>query len=281
MVTIYNRLNPWQAVSVFTLYGVLSAILLLAILGVYFDASFRSSEGVNYILLIFRGCSLAIKVLVSLILSYLSYTNQRINLNFTSAKKFFQAVIRRKLKLINIQSGQVKSFFKPDKPKRLLIIIVWNVFNLILSLVTVILYKDLTYLEGLLMLMILNTLFFMILYVALKKKYNEHIAVITYLLMFFSAFAWIPALIFFSIKRKNDEISPANSREKNEECRFARFYDEHDMWHFFGAVALFFTLMILMTLDDDLKKNPKSEQTNFRVYKQNHGVRPITMANEY
>ena len=286
MVTIYNRLNPWQAVSVFTVYGVLSAILLLAILGVYFDAVFRSSEGGNEgiicenMLVVFRSCSLVIKVSVSLLLSYLSYTNQRINLNVTSVKKFFQAILGRIVKLINIQEGEVKSFFKPDKPKRFLIIIIWNLFNLVLSLVTVIFYKDLNYLEGLLMITILNTFFFMLLYIALKKKYNEHIAVLTYVIMVISAFAWIPALIFFRMKRKNDEESPANSREKNEECSFARFYDEHDMWHFLGAIGLFLTLMMLVTLDDDLRSHPNSEQKNFRVCKQNHRARPITLAYE-
>ena len=44
--------------------------------------------------------------------------------------------------------------------------------------------------------------------------------------------------------------SPAISRDGNIEC-VALFYDSHDMWHFTSAFALFFSFLMLMTLDDD------------------------------
>ncbi|EPQ12132.1 SID1 transmembrane family member 1 [Myotis brandtii] len=46
--------------------------------------------------------------------------------------------------------------------------------------------------------------------------------------------------------------TPAESREKNRECVLLDFFDEHDIWHFLSATALFFSFLVLLTLDDDL-----------------------------
>ncbi|KAF4020759.1 hypothetical protein G4228_012321 [Cervus hanglu yarkandensis] len=46
--------------------------------------------------------------------------------------------------------------------------------------------------------------------------------------------------------------TPAESREKNRECTLLDFFDDHDIWHFLSATALFFSFLVLLTLDDDL-----------------------------
>ncbi|XP_060154052.1 SID1 transmembrane family member 1 isoform X4 [Globicephala melas] len=46
--------------------------------------------------------------------------------------------------------------------------------------------------------------------------------------------------------------TPAESREKNRECILLDFFDDHDIWHFLSATALFFSFLVLLTLDDDL-----------------------------
>ncbi|XP_044107340.1 SID1 transmembrane family member 1 isoform X4 [Neovison vison] len=46
--------------------------------------------------------------------------------------------------------------------------------------------------------------------------------------------------------------TPAESREKNRECILLDFFDDHDVWHFLSATALFFSFLVLLTLDDDL-----------------------------
>ncbi|KAI4548404.1 hypothetical protein MG293_000734 [Ovis ammon polii] len=46
--------------------------------------------------------------------------------------------------------------------------------------------------------------------------------------------------------------TPAKSREKNRECILLDFFDDHDVWHFLSATALFFSFLVLLTLDDDL-----------------------------
>ena len=56
--------------------------------------------------------------------------------------------------------------------------------------------------------------------------------------------------------------SPAVSRDGNREC-LALFYDTHDMWHFSSAFALFFSFLMLMTIDDDTEGVPR---TKLRVF---------------
>uniref|UniRef100_A0A2K5MUT8 SID1 transmembrane family member 1 n=1 Tax=Cercocebus atys TaxID=9531 RepID=A0A2K5MUT8_CERAT len=46
--------------------------------------------------------------------------------------------------------------------------------------------------------------------------------------------------------------TPAESRERNRECILLDFFDDHDIWHFLSATALFFSFLVLLTLDDDL-----------------------------
>ena len=41
-------------------------------------------------------------------------------------------------------------------------------------------------------------------------------------------------------------------RDKNELCNVMDFFDNHDMWHFFSATALFISFIFLLTIDDDL-----------------------------
>ena len=58
-------------------------------------------------------------------------------------------------------------------------------------------------------------------------------------------------------------VSPALSRDKNADCLVLSFYDSHDMWHFVSAFALFFSFLILMTLDD---KQEDKQRNTLRVF---------------
>lgn len=53
--------------------------------------------------------------------------------------------------------------------------------------------------------------------------------------------------------------TPAESRQFNQECKLFRFYDFHDIWHFLSAVGMFFTFMVLLTLDDDLSHTHRTQ----------------------
>ena len=63
---------------------------------------------------------------------------------------------------------------------------------------------------------------------------------------------WIPALYFFKTIKSSSNLTPAESRNLNEECAVLDLYDNHDIWHIFSAGGLFFSYMLLLTLDDGL-----------------------------
>jgi len=60
------------------------------------------------------------------------------------------------------------------------------------------------------------------------------------------------AAYFYIHKHQSRNLSPPESRNKNSVCSFMDFYDNHDMWHFISATALFSTFIGLLTIDDDL-----------------------------
>ena len=91
---------------------------------------------------------------------------------------------------------------------------------------------------------------------------------------------------FFVHKEKNSNVTPAESREKNQPCTLLDFYDgsvksclcnypierqylvwmipkvfdehllffrRHDIWHFLGGAGVFFVFMFIITIDEDRK----------------------------
>ena len=69
--------------------------------------------------------------------------------------------------------------------------------------------------------------------------------------------------ILISSRHQSRSGTPAESRNKNEPCSFLDFYDNHDMWHFTSATALFFAFIFLLTVDDDLLE---VERKDIRVF---------------
>nr|CAD7463842.1 unnamed protein product [Timema tahoe] len=63
---------------------------------------------------------------------------------------------------------------------------------------------------------------------------------------------WVAALYFFLNKSISWALTPAQSRAYNHTCDIWDFYDKHDIWHFLSAASMFFSFMVLLTLDDDL-----------------------------
>ena len=58
-------------------------------------------------------------------------------------------------------------------------------------------------------------------------------------------------------------VNVFTSRNMNEPCMYMDFFDNHDMWHFFSATALFLAFIFLLTIDDDLLLE---ERKNIKVF---------------
>ena len=61
---------------------------------------------------------------------------------------------------------------------------------------------------------------------------------------------WGCGIAFYTQSVTNWLMSPADSRNRNKECILLGFYDSHDIWHFASAFALFFSVLMVMSLDD-------------------------------
>lgn len=81
------------------------------------------------------------------------------------------------------------------------------------------------------------------------KLMPKHFIFLKVFLFFFVASLWAASLYFYSRSSYNTDMSPAKSRESASECLLGGFYDSHDIWHFFSAVALLGNCVIFFHLD--------------------------------
>jgi hypothetical protein len=97
---------------------------------------------------------------------------------------------------------------------------------------------------------------------AYRKKYQWNISLlifflfIIFLLILTSVFVPL-AISYFSRPAYSWEYSSALSRNINTDCTFLDFFDDHDIWHFLSAIALFSTFLVLLFFDEDLNREPR------------------------
>eukprot|EP00092_Neocalanus_flemingeri_P086419 GFUD01108891.1.p1 GENE.GFUD01108891.1~~GFUD01108891.1.p1 ORF type:complete len:183 (+),score=34.01 GFUD01108891.1:34-549(+) len=96
-------------------------------------------------------------------------------------------------------------------------------------------------------------------YMIMKFRSGERPGYQTWIYAGCSALCALPAMYFFVNKEKNSELSPAESRDINSPCVLLEYFDGHDVWHFLGGGAVFFSLMFIFTIDEDLKYKKRSE----------------------
>jgi len=111
--------------------------------------------------------------------------------------------------------------------------------------------------------MIVNFLLVLFYYFAAKVSYREIPSIRPVIYFFLSLVFWICGVIFYNRTITNWLQSPAMSRNGNEECIVLGFFDAHDVWHFVSAFALFFSFLMLMTLDD---RQEGQIRTELRVF---------------
>jgi len=97
-----------------------------------------------------------------------------------------------------------------------------------------------------------NLAIYMVFYLIMKMVYKEFLVRSCKLYLVASLLLMSVSLYFFFNSPKNQDRSPASSREHNEECILFNFYDSHDLWHFLSAGGLFTLFMSLLSIDDDL-----------------------------
>ncbi|KAL6038569.1 hypothetical protein STEG23_023228 [Scotinomys teguina] len=90
---------------------------------------------------------------------------------------------------------------------------------------------------------ICNLLLYLAFYIIMKLRSSEKVLLLPLFCIVATAVVWAAALYFFFQNLSSWEGSPAESREKNRECVLLDFFDDHDIWHFLSATALFFSFL--------------------------------------
>uniref|UniRef100_A0A8C0PCI0 SID1 transmembrane family member 1 n=1 Tax=Canis lupus familiaris TaxID=9615 RepID=A0A8C0PCI0_CANLF len=91
---------------------------------------------------------------------------------------------------------------------------------------------------------ICNLLLYLAFYIIMKLRSSEKLLPIPLFCIVATAVMWAAALYFFFQNLSTWEGTPAESREKNRECILLDFFDDHDVWHFLSATALFFSFLV-------------------------------------
>ncbi|EDO43450.1 predicted protein, partial [Nematostella vectensis] len=219
--------------SAYSVYASFAAIILIAVVGVLF-ASFT-----------FWLVFCIIHITVCLYVSSQLYYMGRVKFG----KKRSQAMVKRE--------GWVGHIGKKMCIDRMLLLLIANIVNWAFAINGVVI-EPRDFATYLLAILIVNGLLYIGFYVIMKLRNKERILPLPFVVSGLSLLCWIAALVFFFKRLTSWQESPAHSREGNSHCLLMGFYDDHDVWHFLSACAMFFSFLALLTLDDDLQGVPRT-----------------------
>ena len=104
-----------------------------------------------------------------------------------------------------------------------------------------------------------NLMVYFLYYVSLKLLHKEMIPYQAYIISVLALICWVPALYFFVSKKTSSNLSPAASRNLNEDCVLGDLFDVHDVWHFLSGAGLFLSFALLIILDDGIAQVPRNK----------------------
>ncbi|XP_073166214.1 SID1 transmembrane family member 1 isoform X5 [Lepidochelys kempii] len=188
-----------------------------------------------------------IHVVASLALSTQIYYMGRFKIDVPDTADF--GIFRRVAMVLYTDCIQQCS--RPMYMDRMVLLIVGNLVNWSFAVFGLV-YRPRDFASYMLGIFICNLLLYLAFYIIMKLRSSEKLLPIPLFCIVATAAVWAAALYFFFQNLSSWEETPAESREKNRPCILLGFFDDHDVWHFLSAAALFFSFLVLLTLDDDL-----------------------------
>uniref|UniRef100_A0A8D2B7E2 SID1 transmembrane family member 1 n=1 Tax=Sciurus vulgaris TaxID=55149 RepID=A0A8D2B7E2_SCIVU len=231
MLKLYQTRHPDINASAYSAYASFAVVIMLTVLGVVFG------KNDVWFWVIFS----AIHILASLALSTQIYYMGRFKIDL--------GIFRRAAMVIYTDCIQQCS--RPLYMDRMVLLVVGNLVNWSFALFGLI-YRPRDFASYMLGIFICNLLLYLAFYIIMKLRSSEKVLPVPLFCIVATAVVWAAALYFFFQNLSSWEGTPAESREKNRECILLDFFDDHDIWHFLSATALFFSFLVLLTLDDDL-----------------------------
>jgi hypothetical protein len=232
MVKLYQNRHPDINATACATFGVLAVAILLGMIGIL--------EGNLYFWIFFT-------VIYLLSCFYLS-----VQIYYMGCWKLNRGLLIRvwRICVYDFWSGPL-NIIKPIYKARMCLLIIGNLCNWALAVWGVYRHQK-DFALFLLAIFMSNTLLYFFFYIVMKCIHKERVNKLSLFFLLISVLCAASAMYFFLHKSISWSNTPAQSRQFNQECKLLRFYDFHDIWHFLSAIGMFFTFMVLLTLDDDL-----------------------------
>ena len=134
----------------------------------------------------------------------------------------------------------------------------WFILITNISTLSMLLYASLTnaYFTGwLLVIGIVNLSIYFSYYLVYKRFNKEKISKNIIILTLIDIVLFILALYFYYNTDYNTFIELEESNKLNDNCILFNFFDNHDIWHFLSAIALYIFMNIILFIDQDIDFN--------------------------
>uniref|UniRef100_A0A1B6JLN8 SID1 transmembrane family member 1 n=1 Tax=Homalodisca liturata TaxID=320908 RepID=A0A1B6JLN8_9HEMI len=238
MMKIYQTRHPDITASAYTTFGILALVIFLGMFGVL--------NGSDWFYIVFTVMHLS----TCLVVTAQIYHVGTWKFNFGMFSRFMNQCKN------DYMAGGLKQSCTPLYPARMILLFLANVGNW--GLVAVGYYLHLgDFATYMLSIFLANLMMYYFFYIVMKLVCKEKILKPPAIYILLSFVFWIAGLYFFYYKSISWKLTPAESRAYNQHCEILSFFDKHDIWHFLSSGALFFSFMVLLTLDDDIAEKDR------------------------
>ncbi|XP_059480473.1 SID1 transmembrane family member 1-like [Neocloeon triangulifer] len=242
MLRIYQNRHPDIHASAYTTFALLAVVILIGMCGVL--------TGTIVFWSIFTTAHLTLCLLLSAQVYFMGCWS-------------FDLGIPARVWAAYTQPGLTcKARFLPVYPKRMALLILGILVNVGLSVVGLV-YRPKNFASFLLAIFMANLNIYCWFYIIMKLVHRERISWPSLFHILASFVLWGLSLFYFFHRNISWQETPALSRTYNHPCDLLDFYDYHDVWHFLSAASMFFSFMVLLTLDDDLRLVPRTQISVF------------------
>ncbi|XP_011155014.1 SID1 transmembrane family member 1 isoform X2 [Harpegnathos saltator] len=232
MIKIYQTRHPDINARAPVTFGILAFIIFIGLIGVL--------DGSMGFWVIFTILHLLICFVLTVQIYYMGRC------------KFNKSVFNRMIQTFKHDARcGIWHLLRPLYPSRFVMLVLANMCNVGLA-VWGNLYQESNFAMFLLIILMSNLILYTFFYIVMKLCHRERILLTPAIYIVLSMLFWGAALYFFVNKTISWALMPAQSRIHNKPCELLNFFDSHDIWHFLSALAMFFSFMVLLTLDDDL-----------------------------
>ena len=231
---LYQLRHPDVTSSAYKVFLGVGMVMLMEIVGVFWSGP------------AFWITSLVMYALAMIVLSVVLYHSGRWELNPRGIRRMFRVCCKF------MASCESKHFTRHD----FVLVVTMNVVNGAFLIYGAVVQPSTP--SYLLMIFITNLMTYCVYYITLKFYHKEKIGWQPIVYGLLGCACWIPALYFYKVKQRWMGGSPAESKNFNAECSLLSMFDYHDIWHMFSAGGLFFSFMLILTLDDALRNIPRN-----------------------